>query len=280
MRPEQLHPQSIYTPKPACIVKTQALTANERLFRLQFVDGSPLGHQPGQFVEVSVLGVGEAPLTITSSPRQPDYFELCVRRVGNVTNALHELSEGAVLGIRGPLGRGFPLAEFQRQNLLIIAGGIGIIPLRPVIEHVLSERDKFKDITILYGVKHPDERLFRDDIACWEGREDVDFRLTVDRPMEGWAGHVGVVTTFFPKLNIDPLNTVAIIVGPPIMYKFVLLGLSHKGFADQKVFMSFERRMKCGVGKCGHCQINGVLTCRQGPTFSYAEIKDLREAIG
>ncbi len=225
------------------------------------------------------MGVGEAPLTITSPPQQQDYFEICVRRAGNVTSALHKLSAGEMLGIRGPLGRGFPMKTFSGQNLLIVAGGIGLIPLRPVIEHAMSQRESFKDITILYGIKHPDERLFLDDLAAWEKRDDVDFRLTVDRPVDGWDGHVGVITTFFSELNIDPLNTIAIIVGPPIMYKFVLLGLSHKGFADQKVFMSFERRMKCGVGKCGHCQINGVLTCQQGPTFSYAEIKDLREAI-
>jgi NAD(P)H-flavin reductase len=260
-------------------VHTQQLTAAERFFRLQFQDGSPLGHQLGQFVEVSVFGIGEAPLTITSSPHHQEYFELCVRRVGNVTSALHKLGEGAVVGVRGPLGRGFPWEALQGQNLLIVAGGIGLIPLRPVIQHALLERDKFKNITILYGVKHPDERLFWDDLAAWEARDDVDFRITVDRPVEGWDGHVGVVTTFFQELDIDPNNTVALIVGPPVMYKFVLLGLSHKGLPDQKIIMSFERRMKCGVGKCGHCQINGVLTCQQGPTFSYAEIKDLREAL-
>jgi NAD(P)H-flavin reductase len=280
MRPEQLHPQSIYTPKLARIVQSRPLTATERFLRLQFMDGSPLGHQVGQFVEVSVFGVGEAPLTITSPPHQRDYFDLCVRRMGNVTGALHKLEDGALVGIRGPLGRGFPWEVLQGRNLLIVAGGIGLIPLRPVIEQALLERDKFKNITIIYGVKHPDERLFVEDLADWEARDDVDFHLTVDRPVEGWSGHVGVVTTLFPELDIDPTDTVALIVGPPVMYKFVLLGLSHKGLPDQQLFMSLERRMKCGVGKCGHCQINGVLTCQQGPTFSYAELKDLREAIG
>lgn len=279
MRPAKLHPQSIYTPRLAKVTMAKELTATERFFRLQFVDGDSLGHQPGQFVEVSVFGVGEAPLTITSSPYHQDYFDLCVRRVGNVTGALHKLDEGAVIGIRGPLGSGFPWEVLQGQNLLIIAGGIGLVPLRAVIEHAIFERDKVKNITILYGIKHPDEKLFIEDLDSWEGRDDIDFRLTVDRPVEGWTGHVGVVTTFLPKLDIDPKNTVALIVGPPVMYKFVLLGLSHLGLPDQRVFMSLERRMKCGVGKCGHCQINGVLACQQGPTFSYAAVKDLREAI-
>ncbi len=280
MRPVQAHPQSIYTPKLAKITRAENLTEMERLIRFEFVDGNPLGQQVGQFVEVSVLGVGEAPLTVASSPHEDSYFEICVRRTGNVTNALHRLDVGAVVGIRGPLGRGFPVDDFCNQNLLIVAGGIGIIPLRPVIHYAMAYRQRFDHITILYGVKHPKEVLFKDDIAAWSARPDVDLRITVDRPVPGWTGHVGVVTTFFPEMTIDPRRTVALIVGPSVMYKFVLLGLSNKGLPDHKIFMSFERHMKCGVGKCGHCQINRSLVCQQGPTFSYADIKDLREAIG
>jgi len=280
MRPAQVHPASIYTPKLARVVQAEHLTPNERLLRLHFEDGSPLGHRPGQFVEISVFGVGEAPLTVASPARDESWFEICVRRVGNVTRALHRVQPGTVVGVRGPLGRGFPLEEMVGQDILIVAGGIGLIPLRPVIWHILDRRTDFGRLTVLYGVKHPDERLFLPELAEWEARRDVDFRITVDRPVEGWEGHVGVVTTFFPELDILSQNTVALIVGPPVMYKFVLLGLSHKGIPDHKIFLSFERRMKCGVGKCGHCQVNGIYICKDGPTLSYAEIKDLREAIG
>ena len=275
----QAHPQSIYTPKLARIESVKPITGAETLFHLKFLDGAPLGHQPGQFVEVSVFGVGEAPITIASAPAQDDYFEICVRRAGNVTSALHRLDKGAVIGIRGPLGRPFPLESLYGLDILIVAGGIGLAPLRPVIQQIVAAREKYNRITILYGMKHPREELFGTELAAWGKMPDIYVRRTIDKPAPGWDGHVGVVTTYFPELEITPRQTAAIIVGPPVMYKFVLLGLSDKGIPDHRIFLSLERRMKCGVGKCGHCQINGVLTCQQGPTFCYSEIKELREAI-
>ncbi len=268
----------LYTPKLARIIQASQLTESERLFRLRFPDGEGLGHKPGQFLELSVLGVGEAPITIASPPDEDGCFEVCVRKVGNVTSALHRLSEGDLVGIRGPLGRGFPLEELKDHDLLFVAGGIGIIPLRPVIKSVLARKSEFGRVILFYGMKHPDEWLFRDEFAQWEAR-GADVRVTVDRPVAGWDGHVGVVTTLLAEFQMCGEMIASLIVGPPVMYKFVLLGLSAKGLRDHKTFLSLERHMKCGLGKCGHCQINGVLVCRQGPTFSYAELKDLREAL-
>jgi len=280
-----------YLPQPAKVLSTEAVTATERLMRLRLDNGQPLGHIAGQFVEVSLLGVGEAPLTIASPPypsplprgrgkgEGENSFEICVRAAGNLTRALHQLAVGDTVGIRGPLGRGFPMEQLAGKDLLFIAGGIGLIPLRPLIKQVLQERVDFGKITLLYGTKTPQERVFMADLQDWERRKDIDYRHTLDRPLEGWTGHVGVVTTFLPELEIDPSRCVVLVVGPPLMYKFVVMGLADKGMADENILLSFERRMKCGIGKCGHCQINGALVCRQGPTFSYAETKGLWEAL-
>lgn len=269
-----------YLPQQAKILSTEAASPTERLIRLQLTNGQALGHIPGQFVEVSLLGIGEAPLTIASPPTTNDNsFEICVRAAGNLTRKLHQLKAGDTIGIRGPLGRSFPMETLLGKDLLFIAGGIGLVPLRPLIKQVIRQRKAFGKITILYGTKTPEERVFMDNLQEWEKREDVDYRHTLDRPIPGWTGHVGVVTTFIPGLDIDPTRCVALVVGPPLMYKFVILGLSNKGLTDENIIFSFERRMKCGIGKCGHCQMNGILVCRQGPTFNCSEIKGLWEAL-
>ncbi len=268
-----------YLPKPAKVLLTEQVTPTERLIRLQLDNGRSLGHDIGQFVEVSIFGAGEAPLTIASPSSEKKYFEICVRAAGNLTNALHKLRKGDTVGIRGPFGRGFPMERLAGKDLLYIAGGIGMIPLRPLIKHTLRNRDSFGKITILYGTKTPQERVFSQELQEWADCPDVDYKHTLDCPLDNWAGHVGVVTSFLPGLDIDASRCVALVVGPPVMYKFVILGLYDKNMADENILLSFERRMKCGLGKCGHCQMNGALVCRQGPTFSYAEVKDMWEAF-
>jgi len=271
--------QTIYLPKVARLAQVETLTRFERFMRVEFEDGSELGHVPGQFVQVSVLGVGEAPLTIASSPTRKGYFDMCVRRVGKVTEALHRLQKGDAIGIRGPFGRGFPTTEVEGKDILFVAGGIGLVPLRAIIQYVLDNRDKYGRVIILYGTRTPEDRLFLDELKEWKERDDVEFLDTVDRSAPGWDGNVGVITTLFPKIELEPKKTVAMVVGPPVMYKFVMLALSDKEVPDENIYVSLERHMKCGVGKCGHCQINDVLVCRDGPTLSYAEIKELMEAI-
>lgn len=213
-----------------------------------------LGHRPGQFVEVSILGVGEAPISISSSPsRSNGSFELCVRRAGDLTGMLHRLGPGDAIGVRGPFGRGFPYERFRGKDLLFAPGGLGLAPLRSLINQVLDERGNYGRVIILYGARNPSELLFLDEIAQWQARDDVEVHLTVDRGDDDWKGNVGVITTLFPKIELYPRNTVAVTVGPPVMYRFVLMELLGKGISEGSIWLSLERRMKCGVGKCGHC---------------------------
>jgi len=267
-------------PIPAWITNIRPMTKLEKLFSIELPSGMSLNHDPGQFVEVSVLGVGEAPISISSSPSRSDgSFELCVRRVGSLTNALHSLEIGNTIGIRGPFGRGFPIHRFYGKDMLFVPGGLGLAPLRSLINQVLDERHNFGRIIILYGARHPSEQLFKDELVEWEARDDVELHLTVDRPDEDWKGNVGVITILFSKVQLHARNTVAVTVGPPVMYRFVLVELLGKGIPEGNIWLSLERRMKCGIGKCGHCQMHHIYTCQEGPSFSYAEIRHLEEAL-
>jgi sulfhydrogenase subunit gamma (sulfur reductase) len=271
---------SMYIPSPAKIVKVEQLTALEKLFQVELPVGQSLGHDPGQFVEVSLLGIGEAPISISSSPsRSNGHFELCVRKVGDVTAAMHNLKAGTTIGVRGPFGHGFPVDKMRGKDIIFAAGGLGLAPARSLINQVLDERDKFGRVIILYGAKNPSELLFRDELEQWSNRSDIEFHVTVDRPDSTWVGNAGVITTLFKFVTVSPRNTVAVTVGPPIMYRFVLMELLSKGIPEGQIWMSLERRMKCGVGKCGHCQINNFYCCQQGPAFTYAQVKGVEEAI-
>ena len=271
---------SIYTPEFARLVDVRPLTELEKLFTIELPKGRSLGHDPGQFVMVSVPGVGEAPISITSSPsRSNGTFELCVRRVGDVTGALHRMKPGDYVGIRGPFGHGFPIEQMRGKDLLFAPGGLGLAPLRSLINQVLDERGSFGRVIILYGAKRPAELLFRDELEEWAARDDVEFHVTVDRGDETWDGHIGVITTLFPLITVDPRNTVAVTCGPPIMYRFVIMEMLGKGIPETQIYLSLERRMKCGVGKCGHCQINDLYCCKDGPVFTYAQIKNVPEAL-
>ncbi len=277
---EKLEASSIYLPIQARIVNIRPMTALEKLFTVELPGGLSLGHEPGQFVELSVFGVGEAPISISSSPsRSNGTLELCVRRVGDLTNVLHAMQVGSVVGIRGPFGRPFPLKSFQGKDLLFAIGGLGLAPARSVINQVLDERGKYGRVTLLYGARTPSELLFTDELETWSQRGDIEVLVTVDRGDESWTGNVGVVTTLFPKVQVYARNTVAVVIGPPVMYRFVLIEVLGKGVPEGNIWFSFERRMKCGVGKCGHCQINHIYTCKHGPSFAYSEIKHLEEAL-
>lgn len=271
---------SLYLPVRARIAESRPLTRMEKLFRLELPEGMSLQHQPGQFVELSVFGVGEAPISISSSPsRSNGTFELCVRRAGSVTGAMHRLEPGDIVGLRGPLGRGFPIQRFRGKDLLFAPGGLGLAPLRSLIQQVLDDRRNFGKITILYGARHPSELLFTDELEQWRNQPNVEVHLTVDRPDDDWKGNVGVITTLFPRISLYALNTVAVTVGPTVMYRFVLMELLGKGIPEGNIWLSLERRMKCGVGKCGHCQMNHLYACTDGPAFCYAQIKGVEEAL-
>jgi NAD(P)H-flavin reductase len=272
--------KDLYLPQPATVVSQTVLTPNEMLFEMRFDSGQELGHMPGQFVEVTVPGVGEAPISISSSPDRKGTFELVVRRAGRVTEAMHASSEGAKFGIRGPFGTHFPVDEAMKgRDVVFIAGGIGLAPLRSAIHYVLNHRQDYGKVTILYGTKSPAERLFLGELADWSKRADLKFMETVDRGDAGWKGNVGVITTLIPRAEIDPAKAVIVACGPPVMYKFVVVSLYAVNVENEKIFVSLERRMKCGIGKCGHCQINGLYACMDGPVFNYADIVGSQEAI-
>ena len=271
---------SPYLPQWAEVTRIESLTAGEKLLELQLTDGAPLGHKPGQFVEVSILGIGEAPISVSSAPRDNTApFELAIRNVGSVTSAVHALKKGDRVGIRGPFGTHFPIEETRGKDLLFVAGGIGLVPLRSFIHYVLAHRASYGDITILFGARAPAERLFVDELTEWRNRSDIRYLETVDRADPDWSGPVGVITTLFPKIAIDPERTYCTIVGPPVMYRFVILEARAKGIPDNQMFLSLERRMKCGLGKCGHCQINHVYVCQDGPVFRFSDILSLKEAL-
>ncbi len=272
-------PHTSYFPVMSEIVRTERLTEKEMLFEIRLPNGAELNHQPGQFVEVSILGIGEAPISVSSSPTRSGTFELVVREVGNVTHALHQLQPGDKVGIRGPFGKGFPVDEYKGKDVLIIGGGIGLVPLRSLIQYVIDNRSDFGRLIILYGTRNPSEILFKPEIEQWQDDPNVEFHMTVDRADEDWKGNVGVITTLIPPLQLDLDNTIAAVCGPPIMYKFVIMALRSKHMANEQIWVSLERRMKCGLGKCGHCQINGLYVCQDGPVFNYAKIYDVKEAI-
>lgn len=278
--PSENQKEHIYLPGMATLVKAESITPLERFFEFRLDSGKELGHMPGQFVLVSILGVGEAPISISSSPTQTGSFQMVVRKVGNVTNAMHKLRPGDKVGIRGPYGKPFPVDTVMKgKDIIFISGGLGLVPMRSAINYVMHQYDDYGNVTILYGMRTPQERLFAEEfnqIAC---REGVCLLETCDRGDEHWTGKVGVVTTLMLDLEIEPRKTIAVVCGPPVMYRFVIAELHKKEMSDENIYVSLERHMKCGVGKCGHCQINHLYVCKDGPVFKYADLVKVPEAI-
>jgi len=270
---------SEYEIKKGRIIRVKKITDLEKIFEIMLPEGENLNHEPGQFVMVSLLGVGEAPFSVSSSPTKLGSFELVVRNVGKLTNALHRLDAGDEVGIRGPLGKGFPVHILDGSDLLFVAGGIGIVPLHSLINYTIYNRRDFGKVNILLGCNKPEDMLFGDELDEWTKRLDVNFECTVDRANSGWKGNIGLITSLIPGVNLVPERTFAFVVGPPIMYKFVITKLLEKEIPERQIFISLERHMKCGLGKCGHCQINGLYCCQDGPVFSYDKIKNIRESI-
>ncbi|MFO8011590.1 MAG: FAD/NAD(P)-binding protein [Dehalococcoidia bacterium] len=269
-----------YLPITARILQSEAMTAHDRFFEFRLDSGEELGHMPGQFVLVSIAGVGEAPISISSSPTKKGSFEMIVRNVGNVTSAMHRLEQGASVGIRGPFGKHFPVdTGMKGKDIIFACGGLGLAPLRSVINYALDNRDDYGKLSIYYGTRCPAERLCVDELDQWQCREDVQCLDTVDRGDENWKGNVGVITTLMTGLQLAPDKTVALLCGPPVMFKFVVGSLRKAGMKDSNIWVSLERHMKCGVGRCGRCQINGLYTCRDGPVFRFSDIEEIPEAL-
>ena len=267
-----------YVPALGTIKEVRRLTDLEKLFKVELPDGLGLDHRPGQFVQVSVMGAGEAPLSISSSPTRGPHLELTVRKAGKVTTALHRLKEGDRVGIRGPFGSFFDVERFKGRSLLLIPGGLGLAPMRSLIQYVIDTRDLYRDVTVAYGTKCPEEILFPEEIEAWQRTSGLTVRQTVDTCSPSWTGQVGLITTLIPPLEIEA-GTIVVIVGPPVMYKFVILELDKKKVPHENIVVSLERYMKCGVGKCGHCTIEHLYCCLDGPVFRLSEIEHLRGAL-
>lgn len=275
------HHNPLYLPAECEIVAVTDLTPGEKLFRIKRADGAPLGHLPGQFVQVSLLGWGEAPISVASSPTRDGFFELGVRRAGSLTGAMHLMKPGDTFGIRGPFGTPFDLPRLRGQDLLLISGGCGLAPLRSLIQYCEDRPAEFGHVSILYGAKSPADRLFKEDLAAWEASARFACSLTVDNTPGGecYNGNVGLITSLIPPLMFVPDKTIAVIVGPPAMYWAVIAELKKKGLTSGRIVVSLERQMRCGVGKCGHCTIEHLYCCQDGPVFRLDEIENLRGAL-
>jgi len=267
-----------YKPLLATVDKIVEETWDTKTFRAVFNDPEireKFTYEPGQFQEVSVFGVGEATFCLTSTSTRPGSIEFSVKKVGSLTDALHGLSEGSVVGIRGPFGNWFPYKEWKGKNLLFIGGGIGMAPLRSLLNFCLDNRDDYARVDIIYGARSAGDLCFTSEFDEWRKCKDTNLYLTIDKEEEGWSGNVGFVPTYLNDLAPKPENTIAITCGPPIMIKYVLQNLNTLGFADEQIYTTLEMKMKCGVGKCGRCNIGHLFVCVDGPVFSYAQIKDL-----
>jgi sulfite reductase subunit B len=262
--------KGIYIPSKAEIVEILDMTPVIKLFKIK--PKRQFRYKPGQFVMVSLWGVGEVPISITSTPGLHEYIELCIRRVGHVTSAANLLKPSAKIGIRGPFGNTFPIENARGKDVLFVAGGLGIVPLRPLITSIINEKNNFKRIALIYGSCNPTEILFKDDINIWQ-KKGMHITLTVERKDKGWKGNAGLVTEYLKRPKISFRNAYAFICGPPIMIKATSKGLSLIGMPEDNIFTTLEAHMKCGVGKCGHCYVDGKYICTDGPIFSYAEIK-------
>lgn len=268
-----------YQPKSAVIKEVIEENSQIKTFVLAFVDGDynrSFSYLPGQFMMVSLPHCGEAPISFSSSPTRPGTIHLSIRRAGKLTNAIHELKSGGIIGLRGPYGRPFPMDHLKKKDLLFVAGGIGLAPLRSVINYCLDRGPSYGSKTILYGSRLPSDIAFKADISAWQRRPDVRCLLTVDEAGPDWDGPVGVVTTLFDSIEIQPAGSAALVCGPPLMIRFVLADLHRLGFSDQDIITTMERHMKCGIGICQHCHMDDKLVCVDGPVFSRAELKDLR----
>jgi len=269
---------SLYLPVKSKIIKIKKLTELEKYFKLDLSEFKNFKHNPGQFVQVAIPGAGEAPISI-SSFSEDNTLELVVRKAGSLTGILHGKKAGDIIGLRGPFGNGFPMETMKGKFLLLVAGGIGLVPLRSVIQYFIKYKNDFSGMTIFYGAKTDKELLFIDEYTIWKDNK-INLHITIDRESPSWKGNVGLITSLFKKVNnIDYKNCKVLICGPPVMYKFVLIELMQKNVLPSDIYLSLERHMKCGVGKCAHCAFGSYHVCIDGPVFTYEFLREKKEAI-
>jgi NAD(P)H-flavin reductase len=263
-------------PIPYRIRRIHTETQDTFTMQLEPVNGAPgISFAPGQFNMLYVFGVGEVPISVSGDPAKPDTLLHTTRAVGTVTRAMREMKRGDVLGVRGPFGTQWPVAEAAGRDVVVVAGGLGLAPLRPALYSLLAQREKYRRLVLLYGARSPEEILFPHELERWRGKFDFDVYVTVDRATPAWRGHVGVVTTFISRAPFDPATTLALVCGPEVMMRFALMELQHRGVALDRMYLSMERNMKCAVGFCGHCQFGPTFICRDGPIFRFDRIESL-----
>ncbi len=265
-------------PQPYSVLQVVKETADTFTLTLQARNGAGTApFEPGQFSMLWVFGVGELPISISGDPSDLGRLVYTVRSVGEATNSLVNREVGEAIGVRGPFGTGWPIHQAEGRDVVVIAGGIGFAPLRPVIYEVLHNRKKYGRLVILYGARSPRELLYRKELAAWVRQNDTQVLVTVDYGGLSWRGHVGVVTTLFKYARLQPARSLAFTCGPEIMMRFAARELENLGFARENIYLSMERNMKCAVGFCGHCQYGPHFICKDGPVFSYDKMRPLLE---
>ncbi len=265
-------------PQPYRILRRRHETSDT--FTLELVPADRSEAAPfaaGQFNMLYVFGVGEVPISISGDPTQPNILRHTTRMVGAVTKAMYQLKCGDQIGVRGPYGTHWPVMEAAGNDVVVVAGGLGLAPLRPALYHLLAHREQYGQVVLLYGTRTPADMLYRRELAHWRARFDFEVRITVDRAIQQWRGEVGVVTRLIPRAPFDPRNTVALVCGPEVMMRYTVLELQRRGVAPSRIYLSLERNMKCAIGLCGHCQLGPAFVCKDGPVFCYSQIKDFFE---
>ncbi len=278
----QVQGKNISQPYLMEIIKVVPETGDTKTFHIQFQEASlreSFSFVAGQFAEYSVFGEGEATFCISSSPTRMSHLEFSVKRVGRVTHALHQLNEGDTIGFRGPYGNHFPLDKLKEKNLLFIGGGIGLAPLRSLIHNVVDTRADYREITILYGARSPQDLCFQYDLESWGGNPSLEMVTTVDVGDDNWKGKVGLVPMVLEEIKPSSKETMAITCGPPIMIRYTLKSLEKLGFTPSQVWTTLEMKMKCGLGKCGRCNIGPLYICKDGPVFSYGKLKEMQYGL-
>jgi NAD(P)H-flavin reductase len=261
-------------PSPLCLQRVRKETHDTFTLELEPANGAgEFSFAAGQFNMLYALGVGEVPISISGDPAKPQTLVHTVRAVGTVTEALCKLKRGEVLGVRGPFGSHWPVEEAAGSDVLIVAGGIGLAPLRPALYYLLSNREEYGRIALVYGARTLQDMLYKSELERWRSHFDLEVKVTVDTAPTSYRGNVGVVTTLIPRVQFDPFHTVALVCGPEVMMRFTVRELEHRGVEPENIFISMERNMKCGIGFCGHCQFGSAFICKDGPVFCYAEIQ-------
>jgi len=273
-----MHPENPYLPEVATILEVIEETPTIKTFRVRFDNEQVMKDftfEPGQVGQLSVFGVGEATFVINSPPSNKDYLQFSTLRTGEVTDALRKLAAGDKVGVRAPLGNSFPYQDWKGKNIVFIGGGVGMAPIRTIMLYLLEHAADYGKISLLYGARSPQDMAYQYELENWLSRKDLDCTLTIDNPSDGWEHKVGLIPNVLKEMPVKADNTIAVLCGPPIMIKFTLQALIEMGFPDEQIFTTLERRMKCGIGICGRCNLGGKYICLDGPVFSQAELRGL-----